>query len=80
MRDEVEVRHVGDALAIWTIYRSPSDHPGMWVVRPHYVPGGPARAHYVTSSLEDARRVVPPGLICLSRHEDDDPVIYETWI
>jgi hypothetical protein len=31
-------------------------------------------------TLEGVRAHLPPGLVLLSRHPNDDPAIYETWI
>ena len=67
-------------LTIWTIYNSPSDHPGKWVLRGHDVPGGPRQEHVVADSLEHIRMAVPPGLICLMRSPEDDATIHESWI
>jgi hypothetical protein len=70
-------------LTIWVIYQNPKDHPGKWVLRPQYAtPQGivadPGCA--VGNTLEDVRACLPPGLVKLTRHVDDDPVIYETWL
>lgn len=70
-------------LTIWTIYRSPSDHPGKWVVRGHDIDrDGPLHREdcVVAESLEAAREALPPGLHCLGRQPADDPVIYESWV
>jgi hypothetical protein len=34
----------------------------------------------VADTLEEAQAQLPAGLVLLSRHPDDDPAIYETWI
>lgn len=67
-----------NALAMYTIYDSPSDHPGKFVVREHLVPGG-VKGLTIHSSLEEARAAVPPGLYCIKRHPQDAPVVVETW-
>jgi len=70
-------------LAIWTIYKSPTDFPGKFVARKHVVGAGSSRAtddHYVADSLADARGMIPPFLHNLGRQPGDDPVIVESWI
>ena len=68
------------ALTIWTIYKSPSDHPGKWVLRGRDVPGDIHAEYVVGDSLEEVRKAVPFGLIRLPRSAQDVPVIYEVWI
>jgi hypothetical protein len=69
-----------DKLTVWTIYKSPLDYPGKWVLRGHDVPGGPRLEHFVGSSLGEVRAHLPFGLFHLSRDPNDDPTIYETWL
>jgi hypothetical protein len=73
-----------DLLTIWVIYHSPSDFPGKWVLRGQdALPGRVVRPHangFICETLEQARKHVPPGLAMLTRHPDDDPVIYEVWL
>lgn len=74
-----------DALALWTIYRSPRDAPGKWVVRRWRVVPGlldpvPDEASTAHDSLEQARAVVPAGLVMFARAPGDDPVVVETWL
>jgi hypothetical protein len=70
------------SLVMWVVYRSPSDYPGKFVVRrwsiadalePELKPEG------VVDTLEEARDLIPPGLVCLDRLPSDDPVIKEVW-
>jgi hypothetical protein len=71
-------------LTIYVIYRNPSDYPGKWVLRAQDAGAGrtvtPHQDCFVCDTLEQARECVPPGLVHMPRHPDDDPVIYETWI
>ena len=67
-------------LPIYTIYKHPSDYPGLWVMRVHVVPGGPRPVAVTAKSLEAIRAHVPGGLIRTPRQPNDDPVIYETWM
>ena len=72
-----------DALEIWTVYEKPRDWPEGWVTRCFRVGPGhhgePGEAFFCTT-LEDARKCIPPGLYCMPRQPNDDPVIVETWI
>jgi hypothetical protein len=71
-------------LTVWVVYRCPSDHPGKWVLRAQDATrSGEVRPHpefIVADTLDQLRKSVPPGLVCLHRHPTDDAVIYETWI
>jgi hypothetical protein len=72
-------------MVLWTIYDHPSDYPNHFVVRRHgidadfNVPLVDAKCK-LADSLEEARELLPPGLHCLGREPEDDPVIVETWI
>jgi hypothetical protein len=71
----------GPTLVQFTIYHRPDDAPDHWVVREWRIfrgnaEPGPAR---IVDSLEDARAIVPAGMICIPRAPDDDPKIVETW-
>lgn len=67
---------------MWTIYFSPKDAPGRYVVRRWHIGVGVATAHeaHISETLEGVRGVVPPGMYRLERHADDDPVIVEVWL
>lgn len=68
-------------LLLWTIFRSPLDHPGKFVARPYSVRGaGPLAVHLLAEDLAGIRALVPPGLVQLDRDPGDDPVIVETWL
>lgn len=73
------------ALTIHTVYFNPTDYPGQYVVRDHYVlaDGGESycgKPRIVTESLEKARDIIPRGKVPFQRNEQDDSVIVETWI
>lgn len=78
----------GDELPIWTIYQSPSDFPGKYVVRRFYLVGGGGGLHhdpapcFVGDTLDDARDSLPHerGLVCMPRQAADLPQIVESWI
>lgn len=74
----------GEALSVWTVYDSPLDYPGKFVVRRwrvtgagHVMPDQRATSH---DSLEEARQAVPPGLFRMGRGPADDPAVLEVWI
>ncbi len=74
-----------NALGIWTIYHSPKDFPGRYVARLWLVGHGlpeprPTDQFMTSNTLDGIRAMLPPGLVCLQRSSDDDPVIVETWI
>jgi hypothetical protein len=67
-------------LVIFAVYKNPSDYPGKWVVIkftglvPDDVP------LTVADSMDEARKAIPPGMVNIGRHHNDDPVIFETWL
>jgi hypothetical protein len=70
---------------MFTIYRSPDDHPGRYVVRRFTIAGGEPvpdpEPMFVGRSLEAAREAIPPEAdTCLSRSPSDEPSILETWV
>lgn len=72
------------ALSMWTVYQSPSDYPGRFVVRRCEVARGvithDATPLAVVDTLEAARAAVPRGLACMHRHPEDQPQIVEVWL
>lgn len=73
-------------LSTYTVYWSPPDFPGRYVVREwHIAPGGPTPVpeHVLFDSLGAARtaiQIAHPGAICLTRSPEDDLQIVETWL
>lgn len=71
-------------LATVTIYRSPLDYPGKFVVRRFWIEAaGPVVEDLplaVVATIEQARAALPPGMWCLGREPGDDLAIVETWI
>lgn len=71
-------------LEIYTIYKSPSDFPGdyvikKWVFNPH--PSQDLNFIFINSDLEMCRKEMKKfGLHRINRDVNDDPVILETWI
>lgn len=74
-------------LDIWTIYDHPKDFPDAFIARRFEVrsttEGGPqATADVIVSgNLKDIRREMRNrGLVCLTRQDEDDSAIIETWL
>lgn len=61
------------------------DFPGQYTVRRQQV-GRDSKIHIDkdpighAKTLEDARKLVPPGLTRFERHPSDDAVIVESWL
>jgi hypothetical protein len=66
-------------LYIWTVYDSPSDYPGQFVARLYARDRGTNLA-LTAATLDQLRAMLPPGLSCIARSPDDDPVIVESWL
>ena len=68
----------------YTIYYSPSDHPGRYVIRKFVLTGDgycvPTTDVREALTLEEARSYVPFGLICFHRDERDLPSVVESWL
>ena len=65
-------------MEMWTIYNSPSDYPGKFVVR-KFDFDGPTDQVAEFNTLEEARKSIPPHLYRMPRFQDDDLPIVETW-
>lgn len=60
-----------------------TDFPGLYTVRRHVIGAGtvtPDRIIGHAKTLEEARKLVPPGLSRIDRDQSDDPVILECWL
>lgn len=72
-------------LVTYTVYFSPVDFHGKYVVRRWYAKKGePVPVADVVPRLADdyngVLRLIPAGLLRTARHEQDDPSILETWL
>ena len=72
-------------IKLWTIFESPADYPGKFVVRRFdIVECGfgplPAESYFIADSLESARLRIPAGKVKVRRSPDDDQCIVETWL
>ncbi|MFI5460428.1 MAG: hypothetical protein ACHRXM_33850 [Isosphaerales bacterium] len=75
------------SLSMFTVYHSPDDHPGRYVVRRFSIVAGSAEPvpdpepMFVGPSLTAAREAVPPEAdACIHRSPDDEASIVETWL
>lgn len=66
-------------IRMYVVYDHPSDYPNCFVVR-LWKNGQPTLTHILAESLEQARKMIPNGLVRIPRHVSDDPVIVETWV
>lgn len=67
----------------YVIYNNPSDYPGKYVVRMWRVEiefSLKSEEFGVFDTLEQARAYIPYGLLCITRSDQDDAIIVETWI
>ena len=72
-------------MSIRVIIDHPKDYPDHFVVRRWDVERGnpepvPAFDYALAMTLEQARQMLPEGLINIGRWPNDDPAILECWI
>jgi hypothetical protein len=68
---------------IWVIFDHPRDFPDKFVIRIQEASASGVRHRpevWLRDSLEEARKVIPPGLVRIERDPSDDSVIVESWI
>jgi hypothetical protein len=72
-----------DLLSIWTIYDHPADFPDLYVAR-RFVTGrdGPVATPDVLQGELSALREAfyRCGLVCMTRSDEDEPQIVESWL
>lgn len=77
---------MSDSLSIYTIYDHPKDFPDGFICRRFESTGVPVARVIACEvvgtgeTLEQVRQCLPPGLVRLDRHPNDDPNIIETWL
>jgi hypothetical protein len=80
---ETQAQHA-PALSVWTLFDSPADAPGRYVLRRFEAGPGEPRATaeaWTSENIEALRAIVRGmGLYCLGREEADEPHIVESWI
>lgn len=69
----------------YCVYNSPSDFPGLYVVRRWVIENGvmtpEADPCMMSKNLEWVRWFLSSaGLVCVTRRKEDNPVIVETWL
>lgn len=71
-------------LSVWTLYDSPRDAPGMYVLRRHEVGAHglrPTTDAFSSADIEELREIARRmGLHCIERHASDEPQIVESWL
>lgn len=70
-------------LPMWVITHKTKDFGDKYVARPHAVgvkTVTPLNKYLLADTLEEIREMLPPGLVCMPRQPEDDPVIVETWL
>jgi len=81
-------RELENAFTMFTIFKSPSDYPGSYVVRRFRIVGlgiiPDPDPLAVCDSLGSARLAIQdlgrPGLVCVPAQPDDEPQIVESWM
>lgn len=69
-------------LCTWTIFDSPDDAPGWFVLR-MFRGETPATPALQFKTLEEAREILLrlyPNMVCLPRSPNDHPSVIETWL
>lgn len=66
-------------IEIWVIYDHPIDFPEEYVAR-KFILDKPTKDMIVMPSLDEVRKMLPPGLTRLDRNPEDNLKIIETWI
>jgi hypothetical protein len=70
-------------LSILTIYERPFDFPEQYVVRESTALDGCVYMHVdyqLAETLEEARRLIPPGRVCLAEPNTKELPAVESWI
>ena len=74
------------ASVIVTVYDHPQDFPHGYVARAHIIAHG-GKSAYVSpmiyigrETLDEVRAAIPPDMVKMIRHPQDDPVILETYV
>lgn len=78
----VEELKLMQVLEMWTVYEKPKDFPQSYVARKWVIGQTPEATNEVLvgATLEEVRAKLPPGLHCMNRSPEEDPVIVETWL
>lgn len=68
-----------EKLSIYTLYKSPLDHPNKFVIR-RWENDKPTKDFWIGDTREEVEAKLPLELIWMERHPTDDPVILGVWI
>lgn len=79
-------RETAMATVIVTVYDHPKDFPHGYVARMHISANGgkttyvPPTIYIGRETLDEVRAAIPPDMVKMMRHPQDDPVILETYV
>lgn len=71
-----------EMIFIWSVFKNPIDHPGMYVARKFLLVNGrsyPTDKKIFGLTLEHVRRELPVGLTRNPRHPSDPDTVVENW-
>lgn len=74
---------VSQVLDMFVITTKTSDFGDKFVIRKHEITNKgtwPTTQYKLADSLEEARKLISDGKVCIPRDKNDDPVIVESWI
>ncbi|MNC10508.1 hypothetical protein D3C87_1700750 [compost metagenome] len=74
---------MSEHLKNWVIYERPVEYPDHFVIRLWLVVNGRlvlTPVQKFAKTLQEARKAIPPGLICFRRDASDVPELVETWM
>lgn len=76
---EFDLGQLGGCFPIIVVYKKPKDYPTKYIARLWDVD---RRTNLIATAetLEELRESKPKEMMIMQRHQDDDPVIVETWI
>lgn len=66
-------------LEIWVVYKGLAEYPGKFVAIKHMLDRA-TEAKIVKDTLTELRNALPKGLVCLTRHPNDNETVVETWL
>jgi hypothetical protein len=79
----IEEADLSEGFSVFTIYEYPLDFPQHYVVRESVALGGIVYFHLfhqLADTLEDARKLIPSGRVCLSEPNTPELPAVESWI
>lgn len=67
-------------LSLYTVYASPRDYPGRYVIRRFSLDRPTDEVHLFDDLVQARNWCIHRGLFNLGRDEADNPCIVETWV